>query len=90
MIKLNENKGLTSIDFCIYDKEDVINLLRLQKVLFEYRNIVADFQECVNIWQRYSNDLCASWLFFPDKDEDILKQIESSNFFTNYFDYGED
>lgn len=32
---------------------------------------------------------CASWLFFPEKDEDILKQVSSSDYFTNYYNYSE-
>ena len=87
MKTLNENGGvyLTGNDY--YTKDELIDLYRLQKVLLEEENIIADLKECENIWKRYSSDLCASWLFLPDNDDDILKQISSSDFFTSYEDY---
>mgnify|MGYP003467655971 FL=1 len=89
MKTLNQNSGFFLQEDVYYTKEDVLNLYRLQKELLVNENLVVSFSECANIWQRYSSDLCASWLFFPEKDEDILKQISSSNFFTNYYDYSE-
>ena len=87
MKKLNEHEGIYLTQHDYYTKEELINLYRLQRVLLEEENIIADLKECENIWQRYSSDLCASWLFFPDNDDDILKQISSSEFFTSYEDY---
>lgn len=87
MLKLNENNGIFLNDQEYYDKGDLLNLYRLQKVLLDNENIVANLIECANMWQRYSNNLQASWLFFPENDDDILKQISSSNFFTSYEDY---
>ena len=89
MKTLNQNSGFFLQEDVYYTKEDVLNLYRLQKELLVNENLVVSFSECANIWQRYSSDLCASWLFFPEKDEDILKQISSSNYFTNYYDYSE-
>lgn len=67
--------------------DDILNLIRLQKQLLIQENTLFTLIECRDIWQRYSNDLSASWLFFPEKDEDILKQISSSDYFTSYEDY---
>lgn len=89
MKTLNQNSGIFLQEGAYYTKEDVLNLYRLQKELLINENLVVSFAECANIWQRYSSDLCASWLFFPEKDEDILKQISSSDYFTNYYDYSE-
>ena len=89
MKTLNQNSGFFLQEDVYYTKEDVLNLYRLQKELLVNENLVVSFSECANIWQRYSSDLCASWLFFPEKDEDILKQISSSDYFTNYYDYSE-
>jgi len=86
MIQLNEYKGC-EIDGCYFDNEDLSNLQRLQKQLFEEENIIASIEECVNIWQTYSNDLSASWLFFPDEDKYILKYIKSSNCFSSFEEY---
>ena len=87
MKTLNQNTGVFLQEDAYYTKEDILNLYRLQKVLLEEKNIVADLLECANIWQRYSSDLSASWLFFPINDEDILSNISSSYLFTNFYDY---
>lgn len=84
MLKLNNYNCISLNNEDYYTKEDLIDLYRLQKVLLEEENIIADLYECINIRHKYSNDLSASWLFFPDNDVDILKFISSSNYFTNY------
>lgn len=89
MKTLNQNTGVFLQEDAYYTKEDIFNLYRLQKQLLIEENLIANIFECANIWQRYSSDLSASWLFFPEKDEDILKQVSSSNYFTNYYDYAE-
>lgn len=86
MIHLNEHKGI-DIDGCYFDNEDISNLLRLQRRLFEEENIIASIEECVNIWQTHSSDSSASWLFFPDEDKDILSHIKSNNNFTSFEEY---
>lgn len=86
MIKLNENNGAVFNDD-YFTKEDFLNLFRLQKQLLIEENIVSTLEECANIWQNYSWDLSASWLFFPDRDEDILKQIKSSDHFDSFENY---
>ena len=75
------------VENMFYDKEDIHNAFRLMKVLLEEENIIASFEECVNIWQRYSNDLSASWLSFPQNDEVILNLIKSSDYFTTFEEY---
>ncbi len=65
-------------------KED---LLRIQKSLLFYRNIFCTLDECGNIWQNFSWDLSASWLFIPEKLEDIIKYIESADNFLSYKDW---
>lgn len=75
------------IDGNFYTKDDIVNLYRLQKQLLVEENFVSALVECANIWQRYSNDLSASWLFFPKNDFDILRSIKSSDFFTDFTDY---
>ena len=87
MKRLNKYEGIYLTETDYYTKEELINLYRLQKVLLEEENIIADLKECENIWQRYSIDLCASWLFFPDNDNEILSQIKSSDYFTNFEEY---
>jgi aspartate carbamoyltransferase catalytic subunit len=86
MQKIEQNLIILNKDEC-FDKQDIINLNRLQKELIEKENILASIEECANMWQRYSSDLCASWLIFPDNDNDILMYILSSDYFTNFEDY---
>ena len=64
MRTLNQNTGVFLQEDAYYTKADVLNLYRLQKQLLINENLVASISECANIWQRYSSDLCASWLFF--------------------------
>ena len=86
-MKKIENNGIILNKDDYFDKEDLLNLNRLQKVLIEEENIYATIEECVNMWGRYSNDLCASWLLFPENDKDFLRHIKTSDFFTTYEDY---
>ncbi len=69
----------------------IFGLRRVQKALFEFRGKFFTLDQCGDIWQSYSWSLSASWLFLPDNNEDIVKQIESMYDFTNYeellFDY---
>lgn len=81
-----EHNGLMFEDM-YYDKDDISSILKMQRILLIKKNILFSIQECINIWQKYSWDLQASWLIFPDKDEEILTDIESSDFFTSYEDY---
>ena len=77
MRNLNEYDCIQYGDFYL-TKDDVLNLYRLQKELLINKNIVACLESCADIWQDYSTNLSASWLFFPDKDCDIICNIESS------------
>jgi len=65
-------------------KED---LIKIQKALFMYRDIYCTLDECGNIWQNYSWELSASWLFIPDKLENIIKYIEGAYNFKSYADW---
>ena len=65
-------------------KED---LIRIQKALVLHRNIFCTLDECGNIWQNYSWELSASWLFIPDNLEDIIKHVESADNFKSYADW---
>jgi len=86
MKKLSEYNNV-EIDDMIYDKEDLTNLYKLQNILLIEENLVATLEECIDIWQNYSNDLQASWLCFPSKNEDILRQIKSNVYFKGFDEY---
>ena len=67
--------------------EPIEDLIRIQKALFVLRNIYCTLDECGNIWQNYSWDLCASWLDIPKDFDSIIKQIESADRFNSYEDW---
>lgn len=69
------------------DKENLLELYRLQKALLIEEDIVASIEDCGYMWKTYSNELSAHWLSFPFLDKDILRKISSSPFFTSYEDY---
>jgi len=75
------------IDGDLYSKEELLDLFRLQKQLLIEENLLATLEDCAQIWQGYSNDLAASWLFFPAKDEDIIKSIKGNNYFISFEHY---
>lgn len=86
MIQIVDN---LEIDGNFYTPDDLMDLFRLQKQLLIEEGIFATIEDCANIWCRYSNDLSASWLFFPENDDDILKYIKSSDYFISFFNYAE-
>lgn len=86
---LSKNLNIDFDEDYFFSKQDILNLYRLQKQLLIEENIIASLLECANIWQRYSSDLAASWLFFPDEDDAILRCVKSSDFFTNFEEYSQ-
>jgi len=71
----------------LFDRDyfcEIDDLKRVQKALFVYRDIFVSMDEAAVIWQTYSSNLCASWLYLPEKDEDIPKQIESDDYFKGW------
>jgi hypothetical protein len=84
MTKLTEYNNVI-IDDCVYDIEDLLGLYKLQKQLLEKEKIVATLKECIDIWQGYSNDLHASWLFIDS--EDLVKSIKSNSSFESFEAY---
>ena len=70
-----------------HERED---LLRLQGALFVLRGVFCTLDECGNIWQNYSWSVAASWLFFPEKQEDIIRQIENATYFVSFEDWADE
>jgi len=66
------------------DLQDFNNLIRLQSELLLETNNYYSLQECNDIWQWYSWELCASWLFFPDEPTKITSCIKSADTFVSY------
>lgn len=84
MKRLTEHRNVL-IDDCCYDIADILGLYRLQVELLWYEGIVASLEECIDIWQGYSSDLCASWLDIKGKE--LIKQIKSNDYFVSFDDY---
>ncbi len=77
----------TEIDGNIYVKNDLLDLIRLQKQLLIEENLLCTIEDCANIWLGYSNDLSASWLFFPANDKEIIPAIKCNSYFVSFGDY---
>lgn len=73
MIKIEEN-GF-NYDDMFYDITDLDNLFDLQKELLQKEKIYFTLPECINIWQKYSWSVSASWLFFPKENK--VEEIKS-------------
>lgn len=86
MRKIDKYGGL-KLDGHYYPETEIKDLLKIQKALLEEENLIASLKECMRIWERYSDDLCASWLCVPDESSIIINQIKSSEFFTSLEDY---
>lgn len=86
MNKIDQFNGVNMNDH-YYSEDEIRDGLRIQKVLLKEEKLIASLLECFNIWERYSGDLAASWLFLPEKDNEILEQIKSSRNFTSFEDY---
>jgi hypothetical protein len=75
----------------LYDKLDskeaVLDLMRLQKALLQHKDLYFSLKECKRIWLNFSDDLCAGWLCFPKKDDQILDAIQSSENFDSFENY---
>lgn len=78
---------IIEIDGNTFEKEDIGNLYRLQRALLVEENIVATLNECFLIWSGYSNDLAASWLFFPKENEEIISYIKNNDYFISFENY---
>lgn len=88
MIKITENGNFTA-DGDLYTQEDLINLIRLQKELYTHEKILFSIEECINIWLNYGFSQKASWLFFPEKDSDLIPFIKSGRNFESFEEWSE-
>ena len=64
-----------------YSKEDILDCYRLQKQLLIEYNMIVTLEEAIDLWEYYSGLLQASWLCFPDKDEEIISDIVNDRYF---------
>jgi hypothetical protein len=68
-IKLEKSFGLTKREIEYPD-----DVKRIQKVLFD-NGYSATANQCVVLWERYSESMAAGWMNLPEKDEDIFEYI---------------
>lgn len=54
------------------DREDI---KRIMTVALTELDIVLDWREAHELWEDYSERVCASWLFVPEKDEELAPII---------------
>jgi hypothetical protein len=78
MLFKEKNKGIILFVYIDGNMERVDypkDCLRIQRVCLE-KGYYGGISECEDIWQEYSTELCAGWLFLPDTDEELWLQIE--------------
>ena len=49
---------------------------RIQKILAE-RGYAANLQQCEQLWSRFSESMCASWMFLPEDDHEVFSDIST-------------
>ena len=49
---------------------------RIQSVLL-VNGYEADLKDCADLWEEYSDDMCAGWIGLPEDDEDLWMTIEN-------------
>jgi len=54
-----------TIDHNEYDKEDILNLLNLQRVIYIETDVLYPLKDCAEFWMNYSQSLAANWMRFP-------------------------
>lgn len=63
---------------------EIEDLRKIQKAVFECRSILLSLDESAMIWQDYSSSVSASWLCIPENSEDVCTQIESGRNFKSW------
>jgi len=58
-----------------FDHRHLQDVLRLQRVMLE-NGYEADLLSAAQIWEDYSDDMCAGWIFLPDDDDELWQEIE--------------
>lgn len=48
---------------------------RIQSVLLDY-GYYATLEQCAELWELYSEDWAAGWLYLPENNEDLYKCIK--------------
>lgn len=70
-----------------FDKDDLVGLIKLQKMLLIHTDTLYTIEECINIWNNHSSDYTASWLDLPDDENIFIPRIESTFGFTSFEEY---
>ena len=47
---------------------------RIQSVLLDH-GLYSTLEQCCELWELVSEDMCAGWLCLPEKNEDIYEEI---------------
>ena len=48
---------------------------RIQQVLLD-NNYSSTLNDCANLWEDYSDSMCAGWLHLPQDDEELFEILE--------------
>ena len=58
-----------------FDHRHLQDVLRLQRVMLE-NGYEADLPSAAQIWEDYSDDRRAGWLYLPDDDSELWQEIK--------------
>jgi hypothetical protein len=48
---------------------------RIQSVLARHE-VILRLEDCERLWEAHSREVCAGWLFLPDRDETLWAVLE--------------
>ncbi len=60
----------------IFTGEYKDDCIRIQRILKE-KGYITTLQQCEELWQSYSDSMCAGWMGLGEKDEDVFNNIHS-------------
>lgn len=66
--KIKSDKGFTH--------RHIGDVKRIQQVLLD-NNYSSLLEDCVGLWDDYSDDFCAGWMCLPENDDELFDILES-------------
>lgn len=67
IVKINQEK--------YFEHRWIDDVRRIQKVLLD-NNYSSDLKDCADLWNCYSDDMCAGWMGLPEDDEELFSILE--------------
>ena len=65
--KIENDKGFTH--------RHIHDVKRIQQVLLD-NNYSSTLKDCAELWENYSDSMCAGWMGLPDDDDELFGTLE--------------